>query len=123
MEEKAIANIAVDKQRNADLSDLKAVNGPFTDSRDVDTYIRNPLISDQEKNNRLYTEVLYARNTSTSFPKASDIFRLKSRYENLDTAEYATNLKIFFDKVSCNVKMEYTDFGDFTPLTVFVSSL
>ena len=110
MEEKDIANIAVDKQRNADLTHLKKVNGPFTDSRDVDTYISNPLISDEDKNNRLYTEVRYARNTSTSFPKASDIFRLKRRYKNLDTAEYATNLKIYLDKVSCNVKMEYTDF-------------
>ena len=67
-------------------------------------------ISDAEKNARMYVEVRYAKNTSLSFPKSSDVFRLKKKYKNLSTQEYSSNLKTYLNKVTCKVNMDYNDF-------------
>jgi hypothetical protein len=61
MDEKDLANIAVDKRRNADLAELVKLGGPFTKSDDVTTYMENSGISDDNKNKRLYLEVRYAK--------------------------------------------------------------
>ena len=45
-----------------------------------------------------------------SFPKNSDIFRLKKTYKNLPTETYAINLKTYFKKVHCQVDMSISDF-------------
>ena len=110
MDEKDATNLAVDKQTNADLRKLLSLGGPFAKSDDVDRYMMVTDINDEGKNDRMYTEVRYARNTSVTFPKVSDIFRLKKNYKNLDTSVYGANLKVYLDKVSCKVNMCYTDF-------------
>ena len=79
MDEKDLANIAVDKRRNADLAELVKLGGPFTKSDDVTTYMENSGVSDDNKNKRLYLEVRYAKNTSISFPKSSEVLRLKKK--------------------------------------------
>ena len=110
MDEKDAKNLAVDKQTNGDLRKLLSLGGPFAKSDDVNDFMKSTDFSDEEKNDRLYTEVRYARNTSVTFPKNNDIFRLKKNYKNLDTSVYAANLKVYLDKVSCNVNMCYDDF-------------
>ena len=110
MDEKDAKNLAVDKQTNADLRKLLSLGGPFAKSDDVELFTNSKDLSDEAKNKRMYTEVRYARNTSVTFPKNSDIFRLKKNYKNLDTNVYSANLKVYLDKVSCNVNMDYDDF-------------
>ena len=59
MEAKEIANISVDKQRNADLASLTALGGPFTKPEQVDQFIKEDKESDSVKNKRMYLEVSY----------------------------------------------------------------
>lgn len=107
---KEIANVACDKRRNKDLQSLKSLGGPFTSSKEVNTYIENADIPDDAKNKRLYIEVRYARDTALSVPKSSDIFRLKKDFKNLSTDTYAANLKTYLDNVSCKSDVTMDDF-------------
>ena len=59
MEAKEIANISVDKQRNADLASLTALGGPFTKPEQVDQFIKEDKESDSVKNKRMYLKVSY----------------------------------------------------------------
>ena len=95
LRDKEIANIAVDKRKNGDLAKLKAQGGPFTNVKELEQYIAKKGISAKEKNARLYIEVRYARDTSLTLPKNSDIFRLKKEYKNLPTEQYVKNLKVY----------------------------
>ena len=107
MDAKDLANLAVDIQRKNDLKDLVKVGGPFLVAEDVTRYVDDPDISDLEKNARKYVEVRYAKNTSLSFPKSSDVFWLKKKYKNLSTQEYSSNLRTYLNKVTCKI---YNDF-------------
>ena len=75
MEEKEIANINVDQQRNSDLQKLIELQGPFTSAQEVEVYMARDDIGEQEKGKRLYLEVRHAKNSSISFPRVSEIFR------------------------------------------------
>ena len=55
-------------------------------------------------------KVRHAKNTSLSYPKNSEIFRLKRASRNLTTATYATNLKAYLSKLSFHVNMGPQDF-------------
>ena len=110
MDDKDLANVAVDKQRNADLEKLVKLGGPFTSSDAVRKYLDNDSIDEKDKNQRMYIEIRYAKNTSLSFPKCSEIFKLKKKYKNLSTKEYCVNLMTYLDKVTCNVNMDFSDF-------------
>jgi hypothetical protein len=111
LHEKEIANLAVDKRRNKDLNALKNMGGPFTSSSEVDNYMSSD-IEDAVKLQRLYMEVRYARDTSLSIPKTSDIFRLMKDHRKLPLATYATNLKLYLNNVSSNVDVTLDDFRD-----------
>ena len=106
---KELQNIAVDQRRNSDLAKLKDLGGPFSASAEVKEYISSEL-TEKLKVARLYLEVRYARDTCVSFPKNSDIFRLKKAYKNLESKAYAENLIIFLDKVSYRNSVNMGDF-------------
>ena len=106
---KEAQNLSVDQRRNADLQKLKLFGGPFCSSQEVKVFLSS-VASEEEKVSRLYLEVRYARDSSVSFPKNSDIFRLKKAYRNLDAKTYAENLMIFLDKVSFRNTVEMGDF-------------
>ena len=59
----------------------------------------------------MYVEIRFARDSSVTLPKSSDIFRLKSSYRNLATAQYAENLKMYLDKVAANTSATLEDFN------------
>ena len=60
----------------------------------------------------LFYQVRHAKNTSLSYPKSSEIFRLKKESKNLATATYASNLKAYLSKLSFHVNMCPQDFKD-----------
>ena len=64
----------------------------------------------KDKNERMYKEVRYARDTATMIPKNNDIFRLKRQYQNLTTKEYAVNLTVYLEKVAANTTASIDDF-------------
>ena len=109
MGQKEDENLATEKKRVADLAFLNSVGGPFTNENDVEEYVKSER-SESEKNKRLYVEIRFARDSTISFPKNSDIFRLKKAYKNLPTETYAINLKTYFKKVHCHVDMSMSDF-------------
>ena len=94
--DKEIANLALDKKKNKDLEKLKCLGGPFTMSSQVDEYLRS---DDSNKVARLYIEERYARDTSLSVPKNSDIFRLMTDHRRLSGETYAINLMLYLDNV------------------------
>ena len=77
LEEKEIANINIDQQRNSDLQKLVLLQGPFTSAQDLEVYMARKDVGEVEKGKRLYLEVRHAKNSSISFPKVSEIFRFK----------------------------------------------
>ena len=59
-----------------------------------------------------FAKVRHAKNTSLSFPKKSEVFRLKKASKNLSTKEYAVNLKAYLNKLSFHVNMGPGDFEE-----------
>ena len=57
LDNKGVANLAMEKQRNTDLTKLIALGGPFTSSAEVTEYEAKKDVSDKDKNARLYIEV------------------------------------------------------------------
>ena len=88
MNQKAVANISLDKRRSGDLNVLESRGGPCTKPEEVGIPIADESISVKSKKKRLYLEVRYARDTSLSLTKNSDIFRLKRDYKNFASQIY-----------------------------------
>ena len=110
MEQKEIANLSTDKQRNADLEKLAELGGPFTSAEKVENFMAREDLDDKEKGKRLYLEVRHAKNSSVSFPKVSELFRLKKNHKNLPNEIYVQNLKTYLKKISCHIDMDMDDF-------------
>lgn len=110
LEAKDVTNLAADKQRNSDLHKLTETGGPFTKSDQVRNYVEKSKEDDKKKNLRLYMEVRHAKNSSLSYPKSSELFRLKKNFKNLPTDVYAMNLCSFLDKISFKAEMTMIDF-------------
>ena len=104
------SRISVDKRKLSDLEKLVAKGGPFTKAKQVDDFLKRKRLSDKEKQERLYTEVRYARDTTLSLPKSSDLFRLREKYQPLPTQKLAKNLKVYLEKVSSNASVTWDDF-------------
>ena len=111
MQDKEIANLAVDRRRNKDLDSLKAMGGPFTSAAAVDQYILSGECDNEAKLNRLYLEVRYARDTSLSLPKTSDLFRLIKDHKKLPLSTYAVNIKLYLNNITSNAEVTMYDFS------------
>ena len=98
--EKASLQIEASKYRL--LHELKSQQtpGPFTSEDDVEAYMQSN-VENSSKNSRLYKEVRYAKMSSVSLHPSAPVFKLKRNGKNLTTAEYANNLKEFFNTVKC----------------------
>lgn len=111
LSEKELQNVSTDRRRNSDLHKLRNMGGPFTTAEEVKQFATSN-VSEEEKVSRLYLEVRYARDSSISFPKNSDIFRLKRQFRNLDSKTYADNLVVFLDKITFQNNVEMKDFDE-----------
>ena len=82
LQDKKIVNLAVDKKRNEDLDALKAMGVPFTTADAVDEYT---AATDIDEGTKLVSTwwFRYARDTSLSLPKISDLFRLIKDHINV----------------------------------------
>jgi hypothetical protein len=105
LEKKEAVGVTTERRRMKDLQKLKTMGGPFVNPKEVDDFINDDTISTQKKEDRLYTEIRYARDTTLSLPKASDLFRLKEKiknqYKNLSVVTYASNLKVYLGIMRC----------------------
>ena len=57
---------------------------------------------------QLYMEVRYARDTSLSLPKTSDLFRLKGN-RNPPVTNYAMNLMVYLENICCKISVSNED--------------
>ena len=110
LDKKEVESIATDKRKMGDLDWLKTVGGPFTRTEQVDDLLAREDLTEKEKQNRLYKEVCYARDSSLSLPKTSDIFKLKEKYKSLSVNRLSKNLKVYLSKVTTNANVSWEDF-------------
>ena len=61
---------------------------------------------------RDYLEVRHAKNSSVSFPKVSEIFRLKKNHKTLPNEIHAKKLMAYLKRVSCHIGMDLGDFRE-----------
>ena len=94
-QKKDLVNQHYEAVKLKDLDYLKACGGPFTTSEEVENFMKGTEES-KEKNKRLYVEVRHAKNTCMSLKHSASVFRLKRAYKNLESTEYAENLKEYF---------------------------
>ena len=97
-DEKKLINAKKESNKLKDLTYLKSpvAPGPFSTADEVHSNIRLPL-EKHEKNKRLYVEVRYARELSSTLKETASIFCLKRIGRNLTTQEYADNLIKYMD--------------------------
>lgn len=110
MTSKEAAKVSCEKRKLSDLDKLVSSGGPFTRAKQVDDYLKKKKPSNKEKQDRLYTEVRYARDTTLSLPRTSELFRLKEKSQTLPLQKLATNLKVYLNKVSTNACVTWQDF-------------
>ena len=94
--------LVLEKKKLEDLQYLKAqtsIAGPLTSVQELENLLQMDL-PDAELNKRLYVEVRYKKNTSTSIKKSSSMFRLKSSGKNLASEDYIQNIKQYFGCIS-----------------------
>ena len=97
-DQSVMLNAKKESDRLKDLSTLKGKlpPGPFSSVKEVHDFMLLPM-DEKERNNRLYTEVRYARMTSSKLKETAAVFRLKRNGRSLQAEEYADNLKKYFD--------------------------
>ena len=110
LEKKEVESMACDRRKMGDLDWLKAEGGPFTKAEQVDKFVAKKDITEKEKQAQLYKEVRYARDSSLSLPKTSDIFKLKENYKPLSVDRFSKNLKVYLSKVTTNASVSWEDF-------------
>lgn len=75
LQDKEIANLAVNRRKNKGLKVLKTMGGPFTPADAVDEYVASEN-NDNTRLSRLYVEVRYTSDTLLSLPKTSDLLHI-----------------------------------------------
>ena len=82
--------------------------GPFTSVEEVNEFMESCPESKQ-KNERMYREVRFHRMTSRRKKESDSVFRLKKQGKNLETDDYANNLKAYLEKTRQLKNITLTD--------------
>ena len=107
---KEMVNLKVEAQKLEDLEFLTKQKqpGPFTKIDDVNTFMNSEPES-ISKNNRMYREIQFQKNSSTGIKSDAAVFRLKRNHKNLDTSDYAANLCEYLNHARCSTKLSMCD--------------
>ena len=108
-------SIVMERKRLDKLDKLKKLGGPFTDADEVMVYVGDPEITEKEKKVRMKMELQFARDSSTTLPKADPLFRvmvtLPNKKERDKTAEeFGEAMMAFLGKQSDQISMDYSVF-------------
>ena len=104
-------NSHLDTVKYKDLEFLKSKNGPFVNGEEVEMYLKGDETA-EEKNERFYFEVRYAKNTSLRLKHTDAVFRLKRDHKNLTNEEYAENLMNYLGSVRKTSSLTVNDLSD-----------
>lgn len=111
LQDKEIANVAIDRRKNKDLDKLIRMGGTFTSAAAVDEYVADTDSNQYTKVERLYLEVRYARDIT--FPV--EIKRPISPHERpqeVPINTYAANLKLYLKIIISNAEVTMEDFNE-----------
>ena len=129
-EQQDLLNIKKDASKIKDLEYLKRQNpaGPFTSREEIENFMER-VEESKSKNDRLYVEVRYARNTCLSMSNSEKFFKLRRNGKTLESLEYAQCLTQYLDNSRSLTKLTIPDlknvlgriqtvmFGKVLPLT------
>ena len=101
----------MDTVKYKDLETLKSHGGPFVSGEEVEMYLKGGE-EEKKKNDRLYVEVRYAKNTSLRLKHSDEVFRLKREHKNLTNEEYAENLINYLGSVRKTSSLSSSDLFD-----------
>ena len=89
-EQQDLLNIKMDLSKIKDLEYLKQQNpaGPFRSREEIENFMER-VEESKQKNDRLYVEVRYARNTCLSMSNSEKFFKLRRYGKTLESLEYA----------------------------------
>ena len=110
--EKEALSLRSEQKRIENLEYLKKLSGPFTKKEEIELYMNNGSISDEEKCKRLYAEVKYARSTSQTLKTSAAVFRLRQKGKKLSIQEYAHNLCQYLDDTQAVSTLTLNDLND-----------
>ena len=71
--------------------------GPFTKPEDVNSSMED-IPESKDKNNRMFMEIGFQKNTSAAMRKKAEMFRMEKNRQNLDISDYASNLYQYLDQ-------------------------
>ena len=89
---------------------------PFVSVEEVDEYLEDASVADENKQKRMRAEITYARDTCVSLPQAHAFFKIfdtsvKPR-RLLTAAQFGQNLKLFLGKTAGRSYVELQEFRD-----------
>lgn len=99
------------KLRDLEFLKIQTPPGPFTSAEELDNYMNLDGIADEEKNERLYIEVRYAKSSTSNMKRSSPVFRLKKNYKKLENEDYAHNLRLYFGCINSISTITVADFS------------
>ena len=104
----------VEKRKLANLDSIRAQGGPFSSAEEIDNYLLTTDDNLKTKTNLMRDKVTYARDTSSSLPKNSPVFRIittEGGKRKLPTPEqFAQNLKLLLGKKNQRNNIKLADF-------------
>ena len=123
-DEKAVAAGISERKRLDLLQSLKECGGgPFTNSEEVRAYVARVDLTEKDKKKRLKAEIQFARDSSTSLPKADPLFKIqitetsdknvskgKKKRRDKNSQEFADALASYLGKRSDVVDLDYESF-------------
>jgi hypothetical protein len=97
------------------LDELKKVGGPFTDADEVKAYVINTDLEEPIKKKRMKNEVKFARESTTTLPKADTLFRIQVTLPNKKrrdktSEEFGEALAAYLGKKSDVITLELSTF-------------
>ena len=99
------------------LDKLKSSGGQFTDSQEVELFLKDTKLDDKSKQQRLMLEIQFARESSTYLPSVDPIFRVMVTQPNgkrrtKTAVEFGEALMAFLGKRSDRTMLHYNKFQE-----------
>ena len=107
------AALTEERKKLCDLKFLKSLDppGPFTSAGEVDRYMKSTAVTEEDRSERLYIEVRYAKSSTSSMNRSSAVFRMKKNHKRLDAEDYAHNLRLYFGCINSISTITRADFS------------
>ncbi|XP_057709633.1 uncharacterized protein LOC130927686 [Corythoichthys intestinalis] len=117
-DERREASLQHERKKLESLEKLKESGGHFTSAEEVDTFLADMTANNmKEKQERMKTEMQYARDTSTLLPKTDPLFKIRKtdingKQRDKTAQEFGEALKVFLGRKGDRKVMDYNTFKE-----------